>query len=428
MLESIEVAGTRYIGRSRPFVAGLNPWLNAIVGGRGTGKSSLVEFLRIALRRKDELPDALRPELHKYAEVHRTRDDGGLLTDSAAIRVIYRKNESRFRIQWDPTGRLHAIEEAANGTWSPAEGDVVQRFPIRMYSQKQIFHLAKTPRALLRIVDEAPEVDRRSWTGRWRQEENRFLGLRLKIREIEAELPEESRLRGELDDVLRKLAIFEGAGHADVLRSFQHRRRQQHAIETWQTEWNNTGNRLREIGTDLVPNSLDDTHMDTVSETDAPLLARASAVRDRLVAIRQRLEGIAHEADTILAEWTTDLDASPWKRAAAAATEAYESLRTRLAAEAAGDPSAYGELVQRRQLIEQRLEALEKRKTEAKALRGDAATSRARLLEIRRELTAARRQFLERVLANNRYVRIRVLPYGGRGNGRDRVSPPDPKG
>ena len=241
MLESIEVAGARYIGRTKPFVTGLNPWLNAIVGGRGTGKSSLVEYLRIALRRKDELPDELTAEFEKYADVHRARDDSGLLTDQAAIRVIYRKDGSRFRIQWSPTGSLHAIEQAANGVWSRADGDVVQRFPIRMYSQKQIFHLAKTPRALLKIVDDAPEVDRRSWSGRWRQEESRFLSLRLKVREIEAELPEETRLRGELDDVMRKLAIFEEAGHADVLRSFQHRRRQQRAVETWEATWAQCG-------------------------------------------------------------------------------------------------------------------------------------------------------------------------------------------
>ena len=168
------MANARYIGRQEPFVARLNPWLNAIVGGRGTGKSSLVEYLRIALRRKDELPDELKPEFKKYADINQTREDSGLLTGNATIRVIYRKDASRFRIQWNPTGSLNAIETWANDMWSRAEGDVVQRFPIRMYSQKQIWHLAKAPRALLRIVDDAPEVDRRSWEGRWRQEESGF--------------------------------------------------------------------------------------------------------------------------------------------------------------------------------------------------------------------------------------------------------------
>ncbi|MCY4074703.1 MAG: AAA family ATPase, partial [Acidobacteria bacterium] len=414
VLESIEVADARYIGRAAPFVARLNPWLNAIVGGRGTGKSSLVECVRIALRRQDELPDELKPEFEKYGDVHRTRDDGGLLTEGTAIRVVYRKERSRFRIQWSPTGTVSSIEEALDGKWARAEGDVVQRFPIRIYSQKQIFHLARTPRALLRIVDDATEVDLQSWRRRWRQEENRYLSLRLKVREIEAELPEETRLRGELDDVVRKLAIFEEAGHADVLRTFQRRRRQQRAIETWQGEWVGTGDRLREIGADVVPDDLDDTHMDSGSQADAPLLANADAVRGRLAGVRQQLEKMADEADRIAAGWRADLDGSTWKREADAAGAAYEALRARLATGGAGDPSAYGELVQRRQVIEQRLVTLTDRKREASALKAQAEASLARLRRIRRELTEARGSFLDRILADNPYVRIQVIPYGAR--------------
>ena len=59
-LDSIEVSQARYMGRSQSFTIKFNPWFNAIIGGRGTGKSTSVEFLRLALRRKDELPDALR--------------------------------------------------------------------------------------------------------------------------------------------------------------------------------------------------------------------------------------------------------------------------------------------------------------------------------------------------------------------------------
>lgn len=414
VLESIEVTGARYMGREKPFLARLNPWLNAIIGGRGTGKSSIVEFLRIALRRKDELPNELTAEFSKYADVHRTRDDSGLLTEQAAIRAIYKKNGSRFRIQWNPQGDLHAIEETINGTWSRAEGDVVQRFPIRMYSQKQIFHLAKTPGALLGIVDDTPIVDRPSWLERWRREENRFLSLQLKIREIEGELPEATRLRGELDDVIRKLKIFEDTGHADVLRSFQHRRRQQRVIETWEKTWIDTGDRLRQIGADLVPDPLDDTHIDATSQTDAPLLACARTARARLETIREKLEKLSTEADQVLSDWRADLDGTPWKRSTNAAARAYESLQTRLAKEDAGDPLAYGGLVQRRQVVEQKLDTLKNRKQEVVTLRDRAAASLGRLLEIRQELTRNRELFLNHVLKNNQYVRIHVIPYGGR--------------
>ena len=52
VLDSIEVSQARYMGCSQIFTIGFNPWFNAIIGGRGTGKSTVVEFLRTALRRE----------------------------------------------------------------------------------------------------------------------------------------------------------------------------------------------------------------------------------------------------------------------------------------------------------------------------------------------------------------------------------------
>ncbi len=414
LVESIEVSQARYMGRAKPFTLVLNPWLNSIVGGRGTGKSTLVELARVALRRENELPEELKPEFEKYTRVYPSREDGGLLTDRTEIRVVYRKNGSRFRLQWAPAGGLDAIQEDSGGVWRLAVGDVAQRFPVRLFSQKQIFHLAKTPLALLRVIDDAQKVDHRAWSNRWREEESRLLALRAKSREIETGLAEEPRLKGELDDVERKLAIFEDAGHADVLQSFQKRRRQQRAIETWEESWTGTGERLRDAASELVPDPLDATALDTQPEEDGTLRASAATARERLGAVRESVERLAASADEILSDWRRDKDQSAWKEAVDAAIQAYDSLRGRLAHEGAGDPSAYGELVQRRQTIEQRLEELKDRKKEVDRLRKQAAARLQRLLEIRRELTESRRSFLQSVLQNNRYVRIRVVPYGAR--------------
>ena len=413
LLGSLEVAHTRYMGRESPFVTSFNPWLNAIVGGRGTGKSSLIEFLRIALRREDELPDELKPEFDKYANVYQTRDGDGLLTDEAKICVTYSKYGSEFRIQWDRDGNSSAIEQkTADGGWSQAEGDVIHRFPVRMYSQKQIFHLAKVPSALLSIVDDASDVDHQSWSSRWRKEENRFLSLRLRVREIEAELKEKTRLGGELDDVKRKLAIFEKSGHANVLRSYQYHRRQQRVIEIWQEQWADAGERVRQAGTDFVPDALEVIYIDAEAQADSSLLANAKTVRERLEAIRQQLEQIATGADKMLAEWRKTLEQSAWRQAATSADDAYESLSKQLAKEGVSDPKDYGSHVQRRQLIEQDLDKLESLKKEVKSLRVQTDASRTRLLKIRQELTETRRLFLKDVLMDNPYVRIRVVPYG----------------
>lgn len=413
-LESIEVSQARYLGRSQSCTIGFNPWLNAVIGGRGTGKSTIVEFLRIALRREDELPDDLKPEFEKYERVYPDREDGGLLTDDAAIRVIYRKNSSRFRVQWNPAGDLEPIEQEVDGEWLRAEGDIRQRFPVRIYSQKQIFQLAKTPLALLGVVDEAPEVDHHSWAERWKEEEGRFLSLRAKAREIEAGLAEEPRLRGELDDVKRKLAIFEQAGHADVLKAFQKRSRQQREVEAWEEGWSGVGEQLRTVAVEIVPDLLNETPFDPDSAQDTKLREHAAKVYNRLAEIRKMLETLALQTDEVVAEWRKSKDESSWKQSVDTAAQAYQELRENLAREGAGDPAAYGEFVQRRQAIEQRLKGLEERKKQVERLKEQAGAHFQRLVEIRRELTESRRKFLNDVLSENRYVRIQVVPYGAR--------------
>ena len=77
------------------------------------------------------------------AKFIQTDANRGLLTDDTSIRVICRKDRDRFRIQWNLTGDLEPIERQMDGQWKRTDGDIQQRFPVRIYSQKQIFQLAR---------------------------------------------------------------------------------------------------------------------------------------------------------------------------------------------------------------------------------------------------------------------------------------------
>ncbi|MEN6499998.1 MAG: TrlF family AAA-like ATPase [Bryobacteraceae bacterium] len=415
VIEAIEVSHARYMGRSSTFKLELNPWLNGIIGGRGTGKSTLVEFLRIALRRDGELPDALANDFEKYRKVYQSRDDDGLLTDNSRFIVTYRKDLTRFRIQWSRQGDVEAIEvQDESGGWRNEQGEVSERFPVQIYSQKQIYELAKAPLALLRIVDEAHEVDRRSWEDRWKEEQARFLSLRARAREIEAGLADEPRLRGELEDVKRRLAVFEEAGHADVLKEYKKRLDQQRVVEAWEKAWFGTGDRLREVASELLSDSLDNSHFEADRVEDQDIQEKASNALQRLKAVQKQLDRLATEADYALTQWRQVRDVSAWKKAVDRAIQEYDNLRQRLKEAEVGDPSAYGELVQRRQTLEGRLKELESQRAELLKVCQQADENLARLKELRRDLTRKRTDFLKNILKNNPYVRIDLVPYGAR--------------
>jgi len=414
VIESIEISGARYIGRPNPYEIRLNPWMNAVIGGRGTGKSTVVEFLRLVLRREDELPDTLRPDFEKYKTVYKDRDEGGLLGGEAAIRVVYRKDGTSYRIQWSPSGSLEPIEQQTPEGWSRAEGDIRQRFPVRMYSQKQVFQLANNPLALLNIINDAPEVDYVSWQKRLTTEKNQYLSLRAKIREIETGRAEESRLTGELEDVKRKLAVFEQSGYAKILKTLHRRRRQLQAVESWEAKLGDAGRLLRETAEEISPETLDESTFDKTNPEDTDLLETAQRVYDATGKITERVNDLAKQADTVVANWRKEKDGSEWKKSVDQAIHAYEDLQAQLTKEGVADPLGYGVLVQRCQVIKTQLKELEDRKAQVVIFQSQAKKVLESVVRLRQEITRARKDFLDKALKGNAYVRISVVPYGAK--------------
>lgn len=227
LIEAIEIREARRCGRGQPLIIKFNPWLNTVIGGRGTGKSTIAEFLRIGLRRDKELTNKLAEDFSEFFRLPRGREDRGALTDNTELRIDYRKDGTRFRLQWNQAGNRTPIEsERHDGTWERESGDIPQRFPVRMFSQKQVFSLSESEAGLRRIVDDAREVSRSDWDAEWREQEARFLALRARERELTEKMQAIPRLEGELSDLKRKLAVFESAEQTAILKSYQRRQRQ----------------------------------------------------------------------------------------------------------------------------------------------------------------------------------------------------------
>lgn len=411
VIEQIEIAKTMYVGRVQPFELRFNPWLNAIIGGRGSGKSTIVEMLRIALRRDNDLPPALAEEFRRKKSVADSRDRAGLLLPDASVRLVYRKEDQRFRIQWAQDATLTPIQqEISPGHWQDIPGDINRHYPVRIYSQGQIFELARSPDALLRLIDEAPEIDRHEWNQRWEEELRRYLAQKAHARQVASTLAEEPRLLGDLAEVKRKLAVFEASGHAETLKTFQLRRRQARAVELW-SEWRQRApDRLKKLAQDLAPSQLDVTSF--ADESSNEIVALAKTFEQQLRALRDRMEGLAGEAGELARRWDDALSKSAWTKDVEDAQSAYEALVANLSKVGASDPSEYGRFVQQRQLLEGRIAELASRRDSLKQIEAEAAASVERLFSLRRELTKKRADLLETLTAGSKRIRIGVLPYG----------------
>lgn len=413
MIDSVRVSKAYRCGRGQPLHARFSPWLTTLVGGRGSGKSTVLEMMRIALRREDEIPSALQKEFGDFKRVAASRNDPGMLTPETSIKISYRKDGAQFHIQWDKAGSVPAITQVhADGQETEVPGDIRSRFPVRLFSQKQVFTMAESQDALLRAIDEAESVNRPEWQARWDQEEKHYLSLMAQCRELDIQSSQKGKLRGELDDVIRKLAVFEGAHHTDTLKRYQSKQRQLRVIEEWRKRWAEAEEQLALAQTAITPPDVDSAAFEEpTTAADKSALELLAAANGELQELATTLKVMTEAARKRRAEWETRRDTSVWLTEFTLCEQEYNTLLTKLQGEGVENLSQHGALVQQRQDLEHRILDLEKTEEQNSELSSQALDGLGRLKALRQEITRKRQGFVDSILSNNPYVQINILPY-----------------
>ena len=415
-VESIEIQDARYMGRGQPSRLKFSPWLNALVGGRGTGKSTVIHALRLAARRWQELE-----HLDKQSEPRRTFQrfnnvpagkvkEGGL-TDATSIRCTLLRDGLRHRLHWRQDGKGVVVEEESGGKWRPSEVQSVslERFPVRLFSQGQIAALAgDNQQALLQVIDEAAGVH--AIRSELDAASDAYYALQARVRNLEGRLRQRDDLLVKREDVERKLKRFEEAGHAAVLKAYRSFNLQQGEVDRQFDDALAIADRIDASAEDLL-----------LSDAPAGRFDDSALDRDASNAIAALAEAVDGAADTLRAaarllreqieQQRGELSASAWRLAVQDATQSYEKLVAALREEGVSDPNEYGHLAQDRQLLDDKLAQLDSLAEERDRLVAESPTLLEKVQDARRAVTAARREFLAGTLAQNPFVRIAACAY-----------------
>ncbi len=415
VIESVIADAARHMGRPSPIRVDLNPWLNVIIGGRGTGKSTLVDFCRKTLRRDAELDSvertddgALRGQFDRRMRVPSRRDLEGLLTRDTKTEVVYRKDGSRFSLAWNQDGSAHPITLIDGDVRRPEEGDIRELFPARIYSQKQLFAIAQNPKALLSVIDDSPEVNGADLERRMSQLRDRFLALRAEARAEARKAQDRPNRTAVLADVRRKLKVLEEGGQAQVLNEYRRRRT---CHRTWDTilEFSeSTLDAVEETVEDLAVPDLDsssDSHQgdQQLAHLHKLLVATFEGTKSELTKVlrkaRRQLEAIRSGPDA--ARWQQLLDAS---------FREFERVKAELEAEGISDPNEFSQLLVQENRLRDEIEGLVNAEARATELEREAAQVLTTYRDVRQELCERRRRFARDT--SNDTIMVEVGPFG----------------
>lgn len=206
VINTLHVENTKYLGTREPLEINFNPWLNSIIGGRGTGKSSLIEFMRIALDRETELSQhhEINTAFRNATRIPEKKDAPGLFKKDTKISINYTKNCEAYRITW--THQKTEIHKQQGTDWIAEDGVIAERFPIRIFSQKQIFEISKNTNTLLNLIDKSEEIDLANWIISLKRESNNYKNLKNTISQHCTEIANKSKFEGERADILSRIS------------------------------------------------------------------------------------------------------------------------------------------------------------------------------------------------------------------------------
>ena len=420
-IESIEIDEARYMGRGQlPARLDFNPWLNALIGGRGTGKSTVLHALRLAARRDSDfeaLPDhsGSRDTFKRFNQVPADQTKDGGLTDSTQIHWTLMRDGVRHRVHWQTNGAGTAVEdESKSGEWQPSSVQAVtsERFPLQMFSQGQIAELAgNDPTALLKEIDRAAAVG--ELRGKLNEAVASFNSSRARIRENDGRVSGlEAPTTLQLEDVERKLARFEAAGHTAILSAYRQRQRQRQELDRQIAAVEEAAQGIDTTAENLQLEDLPDGLFDQSSEEDRQVVNLATSLRTAIDTAGHQLVEVAQSLRGVAESQREALKTTKWQASLEEAIVAYEGLVKDLETEGVTDPNEYSSLVQEKQRLDNQMKDLQAAKEERSKLLEESQERLQGVWDARRSMTRARRDFLATALSQNNFVRIEIRPYG----------------
>lgn len=263
-IKSLEISNGKYIGRKNTYEVQFSPWLNSVIGGRGSGKSSVLKFMRLILDREDELPESLRTEYSDFMKVPNNREDLGMLQKKnsekpgTVVKMEICVDGVDHLLKWED----HMILELNTDTndWEPAQA-LKERFPVRMFSQKQLFEMTGDTKMLFQILDS--KWDYGAWKDELASLVSEYGNTSRELYNLKGKQNRLNHLKVQLNDVMKKIKVFETEKTRAVLKKREQLRLQHKAAEKAYDnyagfiEWINEFEKYTQLKAPLIDESLD---------------------------------------------------------------------------------------------------------------------------------------------------------------------------
>ncbi len=218
-IKSLSVTNGFKAGNGTPLKAEFSPWLTSVIGGRGSGKSTIINYLRIVLARIDEMPNEVQSEFDKFNQIGR-KNGTGMLRNETIIEIEIFKDGKLYLIKWNNSSHTLQEYDSSIGNWGApiTVSNIKELFPIQVFNQKELYALTGNPSKLIELIDS--QFDKPAWEEVKEALINKWISNRAQKRKLNNAISEETNIRAQLGAVNSKIALFESSKYRETLNNF----------------------------------------------------------------------------------------------------------------------------------------------------------------------------------------------------------------
>lgn len=388
-IKSISVSNGYKSGNGNPLRAEFSPWLSSVIGGRGSGKSTLINYLRIALDRVDEMPTEVQDEFNKFNSIGR-KNIPGMLRDNTQITVEVIKDGQLQRIKWE--NKIHSYQIWDDGTADWNEETVVSNinelFPIQIFNQKELYALTGDPSKLIELIDS--QFDKQSWIEERNNLTKKWLADRASARELKFAISEEKNLKAQLEATNNKIKLYESSEYKETLDKFNKLNGANKFFIDTEKSFSDWLTELEETQKNIPPVQIPETSSEVIVNESAEFVQKMDeALKSANAKISEALLILKPYKENLIEQ----INALPWFKEYQEAKSAYAAIVDKI--KELGSES-YEVLIQRRSTLNDKLALIATQKQRLENINQGLEETYNSIIEKEKQLRVKRREIIDR--------------------------------
>jgi len=405
-IQSILVKETELSKSGNDVLIQFNPQMNTIIGGRGSGKSSLLQFLRGVFDKENEIEllPTIKIEFTNFFKV-KDKKKQGVLKPACCIEVIINRRDELFKVLFTQETPSKDKRQILKFNESSGVFDIEQDLSFlkildfEIFSQKQIYEIANNLNSLRERIDES-SIDILKQRAILENKKADYIKQSATIRALKLKIAKKSDLKSEILDVESKINKVKEIGIEIELKKIQ--------------EFNSDDTQFKNLGISV---ETEKEQFDTLIETirsikfNSDLFSESTKanLEDLINNVNAQIEKVAISVETSKTDFInlntfleTEISTNQWKIDKKETEDSFEQKKQALSEQGVGKIEEVEADIKTLGTKKSELESIEKIEIEIKEKETILAQIKESFIKERLKLCEVRKLFLESLLTDGK--------------------------